>query len=749
MRGISNQPLRVSAPASVLGFLISSSDARLCRVVVIAALIALVVGAPATAQQQPLTGRALLSYQFFGTDSGSADGFHQIYDLGYQRLITDPLQIQLFFRAEGDRISQNFGLTQTQTSSFWRLQPYAEVDYLVPQIQFVGRYDANTLNSHFSDAAAGRQQRTQRGMETLTWAPDALPSLLLHGEQFSNTDAQAGIDQTQSIVSETVAYQWRGLSIGEFADYRTFNDNSRDFRRTAYDAQLFGQLNGTFLGGRGSVSAQAVAGVTKLQESTTASSETSVPTQVPIVSVSFVHDETPRDSRDAAPTPTTTLLDRDFKNSAGIPLGLGAPSFQAFVFDLGRFTNVDTVRVYVRDTGGNPVQFGGLLRFDVYTSSNRLDWMPIPDDGTRFILSVSAYEVSFTKTSLRYFKIVSFGSNSIDTWATEVEAYFHTAFAANETRDTDIRFLTANLNLSGQVTPWLALTYSGIFNDYKTLQPDRPDYSSIDNDQQFSAEFAPSRALDLTLRYELRNVNPRGGQTDTLNGYWAILQYTPLPTLSTTVEANRTHELTNFDITLDTLRLSQYMRFLDSLDLRFDGGIQRSNSTTERLQAKIKFADATSYINLTRSIQLSVAANLQQTDFSGSGADALGLERQTISRYYAEIDYRPSTKLLLSGRYGYSNAGSLSGSIRAWRVEWYPFASGTIGIGTIYDEDVDTNHFSRRFRRIQILPTWQINRYATLTANYNFLQLQNGATDTTPATTTNARQFFVTLILVF
>ena len=695
--------------------------------------------------QQDFTGRALLSYQFFGTDSGSSDGFHQIYDVGYQRLVSDPLHVQLYFRAEGDRSSENFGLTQT--SSFWRLQPYAEVDYLLPQIQFIGRYDAVHVKSNFSDNT-GRDQLVQRGMETLTWSPEALPSVMLHGEQFSNADAQAGIDQTQSLVSETVDYTWKGLNVGEFADYRTFDLNNTGFRRTAADVQVFGRLDGTFLGGRGAISAQAVAGLTKLEESTTANTSTSVPTQVTIPSASYVHDETPRDSRDAPPVPAPALVDRDFKTNAGISLGLSAPSFQNLVFDLERFVNVDMLRVYVRDAAGNPVEFGGLVRWDVYTSSNRLDWIPIPDNGTRFIMSVSAYEVSFPKTSLRYFKIVSFGTNSIDTVVTEVEAYFHTEFAAGETRNTDIQFLTANLNLSGQVASWLTLTYNGIFNDYKTVQPDRPDYASIDNDQQFSANLAPSRSLDLTLRYERRTVSPTGGQTDTLNGYWGILQYTANPNLSTTVEASRTRELTILDITADTLRVSQYARFLASLDLRVDGGVVRTNSATEFLQTKTSFLDATSYIQLTRSLQLLAAANLLQTDFSGQGAGALGLGRQTIQRYYGEITYRPSAKLMLSGRFGYSNAGALSGTIRAYRIEWYPFAGGTIGIGSIYDEDVDANHFSRRFRRLQILPTWQINRHTILSLNYNFLELQNGATATTPATVSRARQFYATLTLV-
>jgi len=724
--------------------LIASSDRRLRRFLCAAALT---IAFHATGlAQQDYSGRALLSYQFFGTDGGSQDGFHQIYDVGYQRLISDPLHIQLFFRGEGNNSSQHFGLSQS-TSSFWRLQPYAEVDYLLPQLQFLGRYDAIHVTSNFSDNT-GRDQLVQRAFATLTWSPDALPRLLLHGEQFSNTDAQAGIDQTQSLVSETLDYTWKGLNVGEFADYRTFDLNNTGFRRTAEDVQVFGRLDGTFFGGRGAVSAQAVAGLSRLNEASVSSTGSSVPTQVAIVSVSYVHDETPQDSRDAPPVPMPALIDHDFKTGAGVPLGLGAPSFQNLVFDLGRFVNVDMVRVYVRDSSGNPVEVGGLLRFDVYTSTNRLDWIPLPDNGTRFILSVSAYEVSFVKTSLRYFKVVSFGTNSIETGATEVEAYFHTEFAAGESKQTDVRFLTANLNLSGQVASWLTLTYNGIFNDYKTLQPDRPDYASIDNDQQFSADFAPTRSLDLTLRYELRTVSPTGGQTDTLSGYWGILQYTANPNLSTTVEVNRTHELTALDVTADSLRVSQYARFLDSLDLRVDAGVVRTSSATEFLQTKAKFLDATSYIQLTRSLQLLAAANLQRTEFFGRGAEALGLGRQTIDRYYGELVWRPSSKLMLSGRFGYSNADALSGTIRAYRIEWYPFAGGTIGIGSIYDEDVDSNHFSRRFRRLQILPTWQINPHAALNVNYNFLQLENGATATTPASTTKARQFYVTLTLV-
>jgi hypothetical protein len=746
MRGVRSGLLpRVFAPAIVLSLLISSCGRRANARVRAIGLLLIVFASTARAQQD-LGAQAILSYRFFGIDGSSQNGFDQIYDVQYQRAVTDPLRVQLFFRGEGNKTNQNFGLFETGTS-FWRLQPFAEVDYLLPQIQFLGRYEAVGLTSSFSQGSErGRQQFVQRAMETLNWTPDRLPSLVLHGEQFSNRDAAAGIDQTQSLLSQAINYTWRALSVGEFADYRKDDLGTSNFTRTAADVQGFGRLEGTFLGGRGSISGEAVAGLTHLEESTT--SGASAPTQLTIVAASFVHDETPLDARDVSPTATPALIDRDFKTGAGISLGLDAPSFQNIILDMGRFVGVDTVRVFVRDSAGNLVPFGGLVRWDAYTSSNGFDWTSLGTVTTAFIVSLSAYEVAFTKTSLRFVKVVSFGANSVDTRVTEVQAFFHTQFAANETRTTDVRFVTANLNLAGQVTPWLALTYNGIFNDYKTVQPNRPDYASIDNDQILSADIRPSRALDLTVRYEERTVTPTGGTEDRLRTYWGILQFTPNRYLATTVEATRTKEANLLDITTDTLRVTQYARFLDSFYLNFDGGVAKQESATQDLQTKTMFVDGTAYAQLTRAINLLLAANLQRDQYSGSAAAALGLTERTSDRYYAELTYQPSAKLILSGRIGYSSAAGLSGTIKAWRVQWYPFAGGTIGLGTIYDEDVDTNHFSQRFRRLQILPTWIVNRHATLTINYNFLSLQNSGADGVAATETKARQFFVSLTLV-
>lgn len=745
MRGISNNRLRVFAPAIVLSLLICSLDRR-GGVRILAIAILLGVSASVARAQQDLGADAILSYRFFSTDGTSANGFNQIYDVSYQRQLSDPLRIQLFFRGEGNNATQTMSLTESK-SSFWRLQPFVEVDYNLPQLQFVGRYESVGINSHFSDAV-GRNQYTQRGMETLNWLPDRLPSLMLHGEQFSNQDPMAGLDQTQSLVSEAVSYTWRGLTLGEYGDYRTESLPNNGFSQSAVDLQGVGQLQNTYLEGRLSVSAQAVGGLTHLEQTNTSGEGASVPTQVTIIAASYAHDETPLDSRDAPPVLSPALIDADFKTSAGISLGLDAPSFQNLVLDLGRFVNVDAIRIFVRDSAGNLVPFAGLVRWDVYTTTNGNDWTSIGGAATTFILSLSAYEVTFPKTPLRWVKLVSFGSNSVDTRITEVQAFFHTAFSAEQTQDTDIHFVTANVNVSGQVTNWLTLSYNGIFDDYTTVQTDRPDFESQDNDQILSAEFKPSRVFDLQVRYEDRSYNPRGGTPDKLNGYWGILQFTPNMNLQTTVEASRVRQTNLLDITSDTLRVTQYAKFVDALYMSVDGGQTKSDSTTELLNAKTTFFDGAVYAQLLRSLRLTLAANLLKTDFFGIGAEATGIASQQFRRYYAELYYQPSSKLILSGRYGYSDVAGLAGTIKGWRVQWYPFAGGTVGFGTIYDEDIDTNHFSQRFRRLQIMPTWIVNPHATITLNYNFLSLQNSAVDGAPASTTKAKQFFVTLTLV-
>jgi hypothetical protein len=207
------------------------------------------------------------------------------------------------------------------------------------------------------------------------------------------------------------------------------------------------------------------------------------------------------------------------------------------------------------------------------------------------------------------------------------------------------------------------------------------------------------------------------------------------------VEASRTKETFVRQITTDTLRIHNYARFFPSLDLSLDMGVARSDYALEGTSTKQTFLNAVSYAKITKNIQLTLSANLQNRTSEGL---VIGPREAKSQSYYGEVYYRPGSQLYLSARYGYTTGEFLSATTKRFRVEWYPFAGGTVGIGTIYDEDVDTSVGFRRFRRIQILPQWAINPNVSLNLNYNVLQYQAGG-DAGSLPTQTARQFFLTL----
>ena len=704
----------------------------------------LTVAGPARGQRL-FTGRAIFSYQVFGSENLDSRNFHQIYDVDYQRNVTEPFRLHLSFRGEGTNGSQEASGFQS-SNSLWQLRPLGELTYSLPALTLRGRYELFQTRASF-DSKADRQQ-TERIRADLAWNPEDLPALTLYGQRRKDVDHQAGLDQREDQAFQSLRYVWRGLTLGDLATYSDFTIGGTGFNRKT--ATLQGQLRyeNSLEGGRLSVNGGATGGGTRIDESGGPGTSVNVPTQVPITAALYARDDTPLDSRDNPLIPAPRLIDGDLARGAGIVVGgQDALTYQNIAVDLGRVAPLDTLRVYVRDTAGSPVPFGGLVRWDVFTSGEGLDWTPMKGGAqSRFVGALSAYEITFVKTSSRFFKVVSFGTVSVEAVVTEIQAFFHTEFSqSTKTRRTDLRFVTADLNVSGRPTQWLTLRYSGLFNDFKTAQPDRPEFNTRDTDHVASLEVQPSRPLNVTVRYEKRSFTSEGTTPQTLDGYWGIVRYAPDRNLSSSLEANRTTEHGTVELSADTLRLSQYIRLFRAVELTADGGLAREEFPLQSLSDRRLFANAVSYIQLTRAIRLTLAVNYQRTRFSGEGSLALPAPETTDSRYYGEVFFRPSSQLLLSGRLGYVTSAFFSGTTKTYRVEWYPFAQGTIRIGTVYDEDIETNATYRRFRRVQFLPQWLINRDMTLGVNYNYLTLLDRGTGVGPAVESKTKQLYVTL----
>jgi hypothetical protein len=716
---------------------------RVARALALAAwALALVDGA--LSAQQDLRADAIVSYQLFGSDQLDSKGLHQIYDVNYQRNLTDPLRVRLFFRGEGNNGSTDLG-TFTTKSTYWQLQPSAEVTYSLPMIQLHGTYDLYDTRSSINTEPED-QRKLQRVTGLFSWTPEDLPSLTAQTDQRHQKDALAGIDEANSTTVQSLTYARPTFLVGETALYQKQELNLTGFTRTLSSLQGQAQYQNTLLDGRLTASAYVLGGVMRIDDQA-GRQASSVPTQVAIPSAAVSHDETPADSRDVPPLFSPSLTDGNYAVSAGVSLGPDGLSFQNIFVDLGRFAALDEIRIFARDSGGNLVKTGGLIEWTVYTSINNLDWTPVLGSTTTgFITTQSAYDVNFPQTAARYFKVVSFGTNSVETLVTEIQAYYHTSFAAGETDRTDLRTLSATVNLSGKVTNWLTLSYYGLANDSHTSPTGRADYGSLDHDQIVTLEAKPTDKLTATLRYEYQRAEVGTGFSQSLSGYWATLLYALTPHSSSTLEASHISQKNDQDITTDTLRLHEYARLYGSIDLYVDAGVARQNYNLLDTRALQTFLTGYTYLQLTRSIRLTLSANYQKTKFEGSGAlGQFGSLENTIGNYYAELYYRPSSKLLLSGRFGYVNDRQLSGTTETYRLEWYPLAGGTVGLGTIYDDNIQTNGYEHRFRRIQILPHWQINSHTNLDLNYSFLTLRSSVPGQT--TSTSVKQFYATLTL--
>lgn len=690
------------------------------RALVLAALSALAaIGAAGTARaQQDLTGRAILSCRLFETDDARSSGFYETFNLKLDRAFSEAMRLRLSLRGEENQGSAENGAVQS-SSSYRQLQPGARFEYLLPKVQLVGSYDLSDTTSGYGDVSGKRQ--LQRSTETLSWTPDSLPLLTLAGEQRGTKDDLGGIDRKENFLSETVGYKWNHVGLSETGRYTTYDDAERSFSRKTYEAQFYGSYENAAFDGRLATTANVTGGFTRLEE--TAQNATSANFPVLPAAVFWSQDDTPLEGRDKPLVAIRALSDRDLGTSAGISLGPDGSSYQNLAVDMGRFIALDLFRVTVRDAGKNPVLDGGLVRFDAYTSRDGIAWVPVAGGvRTRFVLALSAYEVDIPSTTSRWLKVVSFGTNAFETFVTEVEVFSHSSFGGMETRRTDTRYESGNVALTGRPFKNVTISYNGLFNDYGNTRSDGITFTNRDLDHLVSVLVTPVRRLDVQVRWEKRTVS-----ADSFNqaytGLWGVATFTTNPNLITTLEASRTDDENAQHVTTDTLRLHNYARFYKSLDLSLDGGVARS--TYQGVKTSSTFLTATSYVQLTDAVKLTLSANYQTTAAEGDASGVVGLPPSRDVRYYGEVYYRPGRQILLSARFGYAGGSFASGLTQSYRVEWYPFAGGTVGIGTVFDEDISSNGHYRRFRRIQILPHWTINRHAMLTVNYNDLSLRD------------------------
>jgi hypothetical protein len=368
------------------------------------------------------------------------------------------------------------------------------------------------------------------------------------------------------------------------------------------------------------------------------------------------------------------------------------------------------VRIHARDSAGNAIATGGAVVWDAFASTDGLSWSPIAGASTQFDPLESAWVVRFPEQSTRWIQVASFFVNSIPTEVTEIQAFELEELAAGETENTKFELWQAQGGLTFRPTSRLTLSLRSLAGG---RTEERETVSSLEPSESRDLESTASARLlvrahgSVELRYYARTSDfEREGTLESQeNTQWlALANYDPTPRLSLSLQLLRS-EVVDFDGASTTDRASLYsdLRFWDTVIV----GLVLAHESTELEGAGLTFEGPSLGVRLqaqvTRALTWTGSLSWQNLESSGP----LGATNEEL-RWDSTLFWRPSEKLGVGYRYGYSEAGGQSRPLSGFQVDWRPFLRGTLTLQGRYDVDYDPTN-DRELVRWSVTPRWQLN----------------------------------------
>lgn len=694
--------------------------ARIAAIVLFAGLQAMNAKA-----QQDLTGRAILSDQNYTSGDLATSAFDQLYELRFRRQVTEPLSYLLFFRAEQSTGHSTIASDSTSLR-FLQLEPHAEASYVLPKLQLLGRYDLIDTRSRV-DGNPEDKRRLESLFGSFGFQPDDLPGVNVQFQKTALHSDTSRIDQTQTYLQAGLDYRLGSLMAAAFLRRSDFEDSANGLSRKTNGVQGNLIYQDTLFQGRLAVYASVLASADR-EVDVTRSLLVSAETIVPIVQALSSIDATPEDARDDPPIPTPGLIDGNLAISTVVSVGPESASFQNIVVDLGRFTALDMFHIHVRDAEGNLVPRGGSVDFTVWTSTDAIRWTPVFGAvRTVFVAALSRYDVTFPATTSRYFKAVSFDRAPTEAGVTEIQAVVHKTFGQNVTRTTDIVLATENATLTWHPVTALSLFYYGLFNQSRETPAIAPAISTTDSDQVFAGNWDVSRHVKLLVQYQWRDVTSTGSFSQTYRSLTTDLRYEALRNVNVTLEGvSASQDDSGVRSDTRTAALRAYLRFLPSLDLSANVGVQRQRFLDDGRVARQWFVTGYSSADLTSDLHFRAEAAYTRNENEGDAANPFPASDE---RYTGDLYYHPGPQLSVGIQIGWAASGASSGVIQNYRVDWRPFPYGSLNLGARYEENVEP-FTNRRSQRATFDPRWRLNDHMTIDLTYT-KQKATGAPRTT------------------
>lgn len=688
------------------------------------------------AAAQEFSARALLSFEHYDYGLAARDGFRQTYDLGLDRALTGNSRLRIFFR--GDDFRGTAGANVRQKSGTRQLQPGGELT--INTLNTVAMFRSEVFDTQSQTGNQHYDRTLQRSSAIVNWTPVNLPSVRLIAQRNDTNDESTRLRDDSA--AGAIEYTWKRLATALSENLTRSSDVRAGYSRTSTMSNAsVGYANTTF-GGRLTTSFDVSGQQLTFDERGIAGTTTSVPTPVPPAHALYVVDDTPADTRDHQLIETPALIDSDINTSTTISLGPTSVSFQNLILDIGHIDRVDEMRIVVRDELHNPLRNGGgPVAWDVYISVDGQTWTLVSSQ-TTFNTGLSYYSATFTQQNTRWIKVVNFGVNADPTFVTELQAFYHTQIAAGQTRRGSQTGYTASASITGSPTKRLNLGYTSMYTSITQNLSATGRTSTTDLEHSLTAQYVLTRSLAVRGLYNYRNIHNFTGRTgDYLQGYSALLDYTPTPQLRLSLESTSQRErLDGTPFLLDTRAVHATAYVVRALQVGFDAGEQRQAITGDARGGTRTFVNLSAHAQLTPRLRMLLNGTMQQTRSDSTDPVVQLLGPQRDDRLTDEFIWRAGRALQVGARFGWVSGVAVSAFTKRYHVDWFPFSDGAVSVTTSYDDDIDPM-LNRRAKRLLFNPRWVMNRFAVFDINYT------SVSSTTGTITNQQRSVFATLTL--
>ena len=692
---------------------------RYCRGIILVILLFPVFASFRSARAQgDIHGSAHLTYRSTETKRGEEPkertwGFTQVYDLGVTKALTPKIDF-----------SANLDVNVTETDN-------QKTTRLMPDLRL------NVRNEYF-DANTG-YRITEQGLDILTMHSDEdrftteqwnanlitksekYPRLRLRYNEDKNYDYLTVHDRDTKTTnfSGMADYKYRFLDF----NYEYRNDNSEDFVTEAtqetdtHDGRI--NFRKSFWENKITSSGSYLINNRKT-ETRTRGEEVREEEKETVHHGLYAHDD------DTKLEEYDDLID----GTASINIG-GGNTDQNIGVDMNRATEVALIYLYT-DTPGSTFRENDFV-WAVYQSSDNNDWQSITSAASfDYDTTENRFEISFTETRARYFKVVNTSSPAgYDLNVQKIEAYSVTMRASFTTTETEATTETTQASLGFRPAEWLFFTYDFTLDEYKTEEEDESDKTtrrSHNMSGRVDKELHKYLTTWAQYRRRLEYDSEAEEEDRTTDTYLLHFLSSPLETLDTDLSLSHTvlKEGTKTRSKTTSALLQIGARLREGADLDVDGNIIRSENLESDTETTTKSIDSNLRLELTRMLTAEIEYNIDWAETEGESDSGSDWTSNSEITFY----WRPSHDFYFRGSYGINdNKSGDKTSRQQYNMNWLMTEKMQLSMGY----NIDRNDTVSRSYSSDL--SWNLSRMLTLRCGYN-LSREEADTDTETQTFT-------------